>query len=43
VEVKATMGRATITRTATRASVGNIRWRSDCGVTVAEMEMNKRQ
>ena len=40
VDAKAATGRATMTRAATRTSVGSIRCRSDCGVTVAEMEMN---
>ena len=34
-------GRATKTSTAVRPTVGRTRWRSDCGVTVAEMEMNR--
>ena len=41
VDANAAMGLATRTRTATRASVGSSRCRSDCGVTVAEMEMNR--
>ena len=41
VDANATRGRATRTSTAVRTSEGSSRWRSDCGVTVAEMEMNK--
>ena len=40
VAAKDATGRATMTRTATRTSVGSIRCRSDWGVTVAEIEMN---
>jgi hypothetical protein len=36
---KAATGRATTTRTATKTSVGRTRCRSDCRVTVAEMEI----
>ena len=38
---KATSGRVTTTRTATRAMVGSTRCRSDAGVTVAEMDTNR--
>ncbi len=38
VASQATSGRVTRIRTAASASVGRIRWRSDAGVTVAEIE-----
>ena len=40
VASQATSGRVTSTRTAASPSVGRTRWRSEAGVTVAEMEMN---
>ena len=41
VAANAASGLAARTSTATRASVGSSRWRNDCGVTVAEIEMNR--
>ena len=41
VAANAAIGLAARTRTATKASVGSSRCRSECGVTVAEMEMNR--
>ena len=42
VQSAATSGRAIRTKIATRAKVGSIRCRREAGVTVAEIEMNRR-